>query len=97
MIEAGDATGDAAARDSPRSDAAMHVVDWSFSPLNAAPSTPAAPAAADRSNVIDFRRRAVALRRIERAVALTPVPAEYFDAGNNRDEDDWWAKQLGRR
>jgi hypothetical protein len=76
----------------------MQIVDWSYRPLTAAPSSTAATAdTAERSNVIDFRRRAAALRRIERAVALTPVPAEYFDAGNNRDEDDWWAKQLGRR
>jgi hypothetical protein len=46
---------------------------------------------------VEFKRREAALKRIERAMALTPVPAEYFDPGQNRDEDDWWAKQLGSK
>ena len=41
--------------------------------------------------------REVALRRAERSVALPRVPVEYFDAGHNSHEDDWWSKQLGRR
>ncbi len=44
----------------------------------------------------ELQRRETALKRIERDMALTPVPAEYFDAGRNMDEDGWWAKQLGR-
>ena len=46
---------------------------------------------------VEIERREAALRRIERAVALTPVPASYFAAGHNADEDDWWARQLGSR
>jgi hypothetical protein len=45
---------------------------------------------------MELRRREAALRRAEHAVALPRVPAKYFDAGHNSDEDDWWAKQLGK-
>jgi hypothetical protein len=44
---------------------------------------------------IELKRREAALERIERDLALTPVPATYFEAGHNAEEDDWWAKQLG--
>ena len=43
----------------------------------------------------ELKRRETALRRIERDMALTPVPAEYFHPGKNSDEGGWWAKQLG--
>jgi hypothetical protein len=43
---------------------------------------------------VDLERRAAALTRIERAIALTPVPATYFDADRSSNAGDWWAKQL---
>jgi hypothetical protein len=45
----------------------------------------------------EFKRREAALKRAQREVALPRVPTNYFDAGHNSDEDDWWAKQLGRK
>ena len=45
----------------------------------------------------EFKRREAALERAEHAVALPRVPAEYFEPGQNSGEDDWWAKQLGRK
>ena len=45
----------------------------------------------------EFKRREEALKHAKRALALPRVPAEYFDAGHNSDEDSWWSKQLGRR
>ena len=60
-------------------------------------------AAADRRDFdlavreVEFKRREAALKRIERDMALTPVPAEYFHPGKNSHEDDWWAKQLGSK
>jgi hypothetical protein len=42
-----------------------------------------------------FKRRETALKRIELAMALTPVPVEYFRPGRNSDEGDRWAKRLG--
>jgi hypothetical protein len=44
---------------------------------------------------LELERREAALAKITRAIALTPVPASYFDSGQNAQEDDWWAKQLG--
>jgi len=44
----------------------------------------------------EFKRREAALKRAERAVALPRAPAAYFEPGKSRDEDGWWAKQLGR-
>ncbi len=44
-----------------------------------------------------FKRREEALKRAERALALPRVSAQYFEPGNNLDEDGWWSKQLGRR
>jgi hypothetical protein len=44
---------------------------------------------------VDLERREAALARIERAMAMTPVPATYFGAGPNAGEETWWAKQLG--
>ena len=46
---------------------------------------------------VELKRRETVLKRIERDMVLTPVPAEYFHAGHNADEDGWWAKQLGPR
>jgi len=45
----------------------------------------------------DLAVREAALRRAERAVALPRVSPEYFHPGHYSNEDDWWAKQLGRR
>ena len=44
----------------------------------------------------ELRRREAAIERTEKAAVLPRVPAAYFDPGRNRDEDNWWAKQLGR-
>ena len=44
----------------------------------------------------ELRRREAEVERTERTNALPRVPADYFQAGENTDEDDWWAKQLGR-
>jgi hypothetical protein len=44
----------------------------------------------------ELKRREAALKLAERAVALPHVPTKYFDPGHNSNEDDWWAKQLGR-
>lgn len=75
----------------------MHIGDWSPSPFSQLPAS-----AGDRRREFDLalreaqlERRTAALKRIERAIALTPVPQSYFDAGHNADEDGWWAKQLG--
>ena len=76
----------------------MHIGDWSPSPFSERPLT-----AGEQRRQFDLavreaelKQRDAALRRIERAIALTPVPARYFDAGHNTDEDGWWAQQLGR-
>ena len=76
----------------------MHTGDWSPSPFSERPTT-----AGDHRREYDLavreaelKRRESALKRIERAMALTPVPATYFDPGHNEDEHDWWAQQLGR-
>ena len=44
----------------------------------------------------ELLRREAELSRVEQATALPRVPVGYFRAGENTDEDDWWAKQLGR-
>lgn len=44
----------------------------------------------------ELRRREAALKSAERAVALPRAPAAYFEPGKSRDEEGWWAKQLGR-
>jgi len=46
---------------------------------------------------LEMKRREENLRRQERAAALPRMPASYFNPGNNAHEDDWWAKQFGRR
>lgn len=46
---------------------------------------------------LEMQRREEALRRHERQIALPRMPASYFNPGDNRQEDDWWAKQFGRR
>ena len=76
----------------------MHIAEWDARPFPERRS----PAANRREfdlavREADLRRREAALTRIGRAMALTPVPAEYFDPGQNPSEDDWWAKQLGRK
>ena len=43
---------------------------------------------------VDLERREAALTRIERAIALTPFPAEYFEPGRKSNAGDWWARQL---
>jgi hypothetical protein len=45
----------------------------------------------------ELDRREAALGRAEQAVALPRVRATYFSPGQNANEDDWWAKQLGKR
>jgi hypothetical protein len=76
----------------------VHTGDWSPSPFSERPTT-----AGDQRREFDLavreaelKRRESALKRIERAIALTPVPARYFDRGHNEHENDWWAQQLGR-
>ena len=46
---------------------------------------------------LELKRREAEIRQRERAAALPRMPASYFSAGNNAQEDDWWAKQFGRR
>ena len=46
---------------------------------------------------LDVIRRETALERAGGTPALPRVPAGYFSAGHNPDEDAWWAMQLGRR
>ena len=46
---------------------------------------------------LEMKRREEALRRQERALSLPRMPASYFSPGDNAQEDDWWAKQFGRR
>jgi len=77
----------------------MHLGDWSQNPFYERP-----PTAGDRRREFDlaireaeFKRREAALKRIERAIALTPVPAEFFHPRRSSHEDDWGATQLGGR
>jgi len=44
----------------------------------------------------ELSRREAAVRKAEEAAALPRAPRDYFLPGDNADEDDWWAKQLGR-
>ena len=45
----------------------------------------------------DVTRREAALERAGGTPALPRVPDGYFAAGQNPNEDAWWAMQLGRR
>jgi hypothetical protein len=45
----------------------------------------------------ELKRREAAVENAEHAAALPRVQAMYFAPGENADEDDWWAKQLGSR
>jgi hypothetical protein len=74
----------------------VHIGEPSPSPFFEPPSTAGERRERDlAAREVDVERREAALRRIQRAIALTPVPAEYFRAGQNSDEDGWWAQQLG--
>src|SRR4051812_30614762 len=44
-----------------------------------------------------LERREAALKRVERSIVVRRVPAVYFESGRSSQEDDWWAKQLGRK
>jgi hypothetical protein len=45
----------------------------------------------------ELKRREAAVKNAEHAAALPRVQTMYFSPGENADEDDWWAKQLGPR
>ncbi len=67
-------------------------------PVSEGPLSPAGRREFDLAvREVELKRREAALKRAERAVALPRVSDEYFDAGHNSDEDDWWAKQLGNK
>ena len=44
----------------------------------------------------ELARREAELKRAEEQASLPRVSADYFRAGQNDHEEDWWAKQLGR-
>jgi len=45
----------------------------------------------------EFKERADAARRAERAAALPRVSPSYFDPGHYSLEEEWWSKQLGSK